>query len=131
LPPVDDDSIRTVDLHCERTGRVHELAIAESMVDAIRARIGSRRVRRVQVDVGRLSCVEPEAIRFCFDLCARGTTVEGASLEINDVPGRGRCSECGAADLELTGPLPLCRCGSACVEILDGTQLRIRAVEVA
>ncbi len=110
---------------------VHELAIAESIVDAIQERIGGERAVRVFLEVGRLACVEPDAIRFCFELCARGTPVEGAALEIADVPARGRCAACGEEDVELPGPIPVCPCGSAGVEILEGAQLRVRAVEVA
>jgi hydrogenase nickel incorporation protein HypA/HybF len=110
---------------------VHELSIAESIVEAIRERLGSERALRVHLEVGRLACVEPDALRFSFELCARGTSVEGAVLEIADVPALGRCRACGAERVELPGPLPLCPCGSADVEILDGTRLLVRAVEVA
>jgi hydrogenase nickel incorporation protein HypA/HybF len=68
---------------------VHELSIAESVVDGVRERTGDARISRVFLQVGLLSCVEPEAIRFCFELCAEGTAVEGAALEIEEVPGDG------------------------------------------
>jgi hydrogenase nickel incorporation protein HypA/HybF len=68
-------------------GSVHELAIAEAVIDGIRDQIGVARVTRVFLEVGTLSCVEPDAIRFCFELCAQGTTVEGAAVEIAPVPG--------------------------------------------
>jgi hydrogenase nickel incorporation protein HypA/HybF len=42
---------------------------------------------RVRLEIGRLSSVMPEAIRFCFDVCARGTALEGAELEIVELAG--------------------------------------------
>lgn len=110
---------------------MHELGIAENVVDAVLARMGDARVARVFLEVGRLTCVEPDAIRFCFELCARGTTVEGATLEIDEVPGRARCGACGADPVEVDGPFLLCACGSAALEVLAGDRLRVTAVETA
>jgi hydrogenase nickel incorporation protein HypA/HybF len=66
---------------------VHELSIAESVIEGVCERTGDARVARVFLRVGGDSCVAPHAIRFCFDLCAAGTAVEGAALEIEEVPG--------------------------------------------
>jgi hydrogenase nickel incorporation protein HypA/HybF len=49
-----------------------------------------RRVRRVTLEVGALSGIMPEAIAFCFDVVAAGTALEGATLDIRKVEGRGR-----------------------------------------
>jgi hydrogenase nickel incorporation protein HypA/HybF len=111
--------------------RVHELSIAEGVVDAIRERTGDARVVRIFLEIGKLSCVEPEAVRFCFELCARGTSVEGAALDIEEVPGRARCGGCGAEDVEVDGAIPLCRCGSADLEVVAGDRMLVRAVEIA
>jgi len=110
---------------------VHELGIAEGIVEAIRERTGDARVARVYLEIGRLSCVEPEAIRFCFELVAKGTGVEGAFLEIAETPGRARCRGCGDPDVALQGPIPLCRCGSADLEVLSGDRMSLVAVEIA
>ena len=40
---------------------MHELAIAESLVEAVQARTGGQTVRSVRLQVGRLSGVVPEA----------------------------------------------------------------------
>jgi hydrogenase nickel incorporation protein HypA/HybF len=109
---------------------VHELGIAEGIVEAIRERTGDARVARVFLEIGRLSCVEPEAIRFCFEVVAKGTGVEGAVLEIDEPPGRARCHGCGAEEVALDGPLPLCGCGSADLEVLSGDRMSLVAVEV-
>jgi hydrogenase nickel incorporation protein HypA/HybF len=66
---------------------VHELSIAASVVDGVCERTGDARIARVFLRVGGDSCVAPDAIRFCFELCAQGTAVEGAALEIEEVPG--------------------------------------------
>ncbi|MFL6160586.1 MAG: hydrogenase maturation nickel metallochaperone HypA [Jatrophihabitantaceae bacterium] len=109
---------------------MHELTIAESIVEAVRARIGERRVSQVRLQIGQLSGVSVDSLRFCFDLAVLGTTLDGARLDIEERAGRARCAGCeqdfGVSDLIL-----LCPCGSADVRILEGDELRIMSVEVA
>lgn len=108
---------------------MHELALAESILEAITERVGDARVVTVRLRVGRLAAVVPDALRFCFDLCAQGTSLEGAALHIVDAPGRGACHDCGA-EIELGDLLARCPCGSARVEVTGGEELQVEAVEV-
>jgi hydrogenase nickel incorporation protein HypA/HybF len=109
---------------------MHELAITESVVDAVVDRMGDAKVLAVRLEIGTLSGVVPDAVRFCFDLVASGTTVEGARLDIDEPAGRARCRTCGT-ELDLPDPVLLCTCGSADLEVLSGEQLRIVSVEVS
>lgn len=108
---------------------MHELAIAENIVDAICERADGRRVRRVIVRIGALTAVVPEAMRFCFDLACEGTVAEGARLEIEERPGAARCRLCGA-EVELADPILLCPCGSADLAVTAGRELQIVSMEV-
>lgn len=109
---------------------MHELAIAQGVIETIVDRLGDTRVLAVHLRIGKVSGVVPDAIRFCFDLVAEGTPVEGARLQIEEPDGAARCRTCGAqfvvADLIL-----LCACGSADVDLQGGQELLISAVEVA
>ncbi|MCE0766461.1 hydrogenase maturation nickel metallochaperone HypA [Pseudonocardia kujensis] len=108
---------------------MHELGITQSVVDAVTDRLGPSPVRRVRLEIGRLSGVVPDAVRFCFELVTAGTTLEGAVLEIDEPEGEARCRTCGTA-FATSEVLPLCACGSADVEVLGGASLRIREVEL-
>ena len=108
---------------------MHELAITQSIVATVADNVGTSRVERVTVVVGRLSGVVADSLHFYFDLCAEGTPLEGAKLEILDVPAHAHCRSC-AAEVELDDMIALCPCGSADLEILDGQDLTIREVEV-
>jgi len=110
--------------------RVHELAITQSVVEAVTERTGNSKVSSVRLRVGRLSGVVPDSMRFCFDLVTAGTPLEGASLDIEQPEGRGRCRACGD-DVVLVDPILLCRCGSADVEVLTGHELAVASVEMA
>jgi hydrogenase nickel incorporation protein HypA/HybF len=109
---------------------MHELAITESVVQSVAARLGESRVTRVVLEVGAISGVVPDAIRFCFDLCTAGTPLQGASLDIVAVPARARCSAC-QQELVIEDGIGLCPCGAADLVFLSGQELRIKAVEVA
>jgi hydrogenase nickel incorporation protein HypA/HybF len=109
---------------------MHELAITQSVVDQITQRLGDAKVMRVALQIGRLSGVVSDSVRFCFDVCAQGTPLEGARLEIIETPGRARCRQCEAA-FDVDDLVALCRCGSADLELLAGQELKIREVEIA
>jgi hydrogenase nickel incorporation protein HypA/HybF len=109
---------------------MHELDITESIVAGVCERVGAARVLRVILEVGKLSQVVPDSIRFFFDVCTQGTSLEGAALEVLEVPGRARCRVC-QAELEVNDWLMLCGCGSAELEVLAGQRLLVKAVEVA
>jgi hydrogenase nickel incorporation protein HypA/HybF len=66
---------------------VHELAVTQAIVEAVLERAGEARVLRVVVEIGKLSAVLPDAVRFCFDVCTADTAAAGAVLEIREPPG--------------------------------------------
>ena len=109
---------------------MHEVALTESILDAIRSRLGEARVVRVRLEIGRLNAVLPDAIRFAFEACTRDTPLDGARLEIDEVVAVGRCRAC-ARESTLDGVVALCPCGSANVEVVAGRELNIKEVEVA
>jgi hydrogenase nickel incorporation protein HypA/HybF len=109
---------------------MHELAITQSVVDAVTERTGSAPVASVRVRVGRLAGVVPDAMRFCFDLVTAGTPLEGATLEFDQPAGRARCRTCGE-DFALADLVLLCPCGSADVEVLAGRELAVASVVLA
>jgi hydrogenase nickel incorporation protein HypA/HybF len=108
---------------------VHELGITQEVVAIAVEHARGRRVRRVVLEIGKLSSVLPDAVRFCFDLCAEGTPVEGAALEIVEIPGRGRCRVCGH-EVPLERPFGQCACGNTDLEWLAGGDLRVCELEL-
>jgi hydrogenase nickel incorporation protein HypA/HybF len=108
---------------------MHELAITQSVVEAILERTERARVTAVHLVIGKVSGVVPDAVRFCFEMVAAGSPVEGARLEIDEPPGRARCRDCGG-DFDVEGIVVLCPCGSADVAVVGGDELLVRAVEV-
>ena len=98
---------------------MHEMAITQSVVDAVCEHAAGRRVHSVKLEVGALCAVVPDAMTFCFELATEGTVADGASLEVDMRPGEARCRTCGAG-FELNDLILLCPCGSADVDVLAG-----------
>ena len=109
---------------------MHEMAIIQGIIDLCLEHAGGRRVRSLEVEIGELSSVAPDAIEFCFEACSCETLLEGALLTIVRVPGRGRCQECGR-ETPLTELYGSCRhCGGNHVEVVAGEELRVCEIEV-
>jgi hydrogenase nickel incorporation protein HypA/HybF len=105
-------------------------SIVEIAVEAAKEK-GARKVMRVFLDVGALSCVEPDALEFCFAAVSAGTLVEGAALEIARIPGAAWCADCEKL-VPLAERFGLCpECGGASVRMTAGDELRVREMEVA
>jgi hydrogenase nickel incorporation protein HypA/HybF len=112
---------------------MHEISLCESIRDLLEDQAreqGFARVNRVWLEVGPLSCVEPEALRFGFDAVMRGSVAEGAALDIVTPKARARCPACNrVCDVERR--YEVCPdCGMPGLEVLQGDELRIRKLEV-
>jgi hydrogenase nickel incorporation protein HypA/HybF len=108
---------------------MHELGIARNIVAIVRDAAKGRKVRRVTLEVGRLSGVMTDAIAFCFPIAAEGTVLEGAALDISEIEGRARCAVCGT-EFEMPTLYAACPCGARQVERLQGEELNIKTMEL-
>lgn len=108
---------------------MHELGITQEIIEIVVRHAAGAKVTRVVLEIGKLSLVLPDAVRFCFDICSTGTLAEGAALEIVETPGRARCRICGG-EVALEQPLGRCACSSTDLEWLAGEELRVRELEV-
>ncbi|MDE5118084.1 MAG: hydrogenase maturation nickel metallochaperone HypA [Trichodesmium sp. St2_bin2_1] len=109
---------------------MHELGITQNIVAIVAENANNRLVKRVTLEIGELSAIMPDAIEFCFDVCRKGTVLEGATLEIIKIPGLGKCHQC-AAEIPLEQPFGICHvCNSVELDIIQGQELKIKEMEV-
>jgi hydrogenase nickel incorporation protein HypA/HybF len=109
---------------------MHELAIADALVELALRHAGGRRIARVEVSVGHLRQVVPDALTFAFGLCAQGTAAEGAELVVEVVPAVAACRDCGATTVQGGFPLTCGACAGTRVDVVAGEELRLDALEV-
>lgn len=107
---------------------MHELGITRNVIAICAEHAHGAKVTRVQLEIGRLTAVLPDSVRFCFDVCAKGTLVEGAFLEIIEVAGRARCRSC-QNEFPLDRPYGVCRCGCHDISTIAGTELNVKEME--
>jgi len=112
---------------------MHEMSLAESALqiidDAARAQ-GFKRVKKVWLEIGQLSCVEKQAMRFCFDTVVKDSIADGAQLEIIETAGQGRCNTCGH-ETQIATLYEACpQCGSYGMQVIAGDAMRVKELEV-
>ncbi|MGF1495335.1 MAG: hydrogenase maturation nickel metallochaperone HypA [Elainellaceae cyanobacterium] len=107
---------------------MHEFGITQNIVAIASDHAQGARVTRISLEIGQLTAIMPDAIRFCFDVCAQGTVLEGAALEILEKPGIGQCRACGHR-MPLSQPFGVCDCGSTRLDIIQGEALMIKELE--
>jgi hydrogenase nickel incorporation protein HypA/HybF len=114
---------------------VHELSIAESLIESVEEEAGRRgaaRVVAIYLKVGALSGVVKDALLFSFDVAAHGTIAEDARLVVEEVPTTIYCAVC-RTERELTAILDLCCpfCGTPSPDVRRGRELEFVAMEIA
>lgn len=108
---------------------MHELAVTQEIILIATERAGGARIRRLVVEIGKLSCVLPDTVRFWFNLCREETPASQATLEIVEKAGLGRCRACGA-EVPLESAFAFCPCGSSDLDWIHGEELKIKELEL-
>jgi hydrogenase nickel incorporation protein HypA/HybF len=91
---------------------VHEFSIAEALATQVLSHTPARaRVWEVEVRIGAIRGVEPDALRMGWDSVTFGTPLAGASLTIDMRPWSIECSSCGRAWTSSV-PFVSCECGN-------------------
>jgi hydrogenase nickel incorporation protein HypA/HybF len=113
---------------------MHEMGIALQVIEIAVASIPEdlrrARVARVNLTVGKLSAVVSDSLRFCFEVAAKETPLEGAELAIEEIDVVARCSACDH-QWTIEGPAFSCpRCHSGNITLVSGRELDIRSIEI-
>jgi hypothetical protein len=68
---------------------MHELGLAQAIVDVVRDAAGEQPVLRISVRVGAAEAVAADSLEFNVGLITEGTPLEGARTEVTTVDGDG------------------------------------------
>lgn len=107
----------------------------ESAMDTVRRELqarGARQVHRIVLRIGTLSGVEPNALRFAFDIVTRDTPAAGAALEIETIAACARCASCHREFGVNDGFVYICpHCGRLSGDICQGRELELSRIELS
>jgi len=109
---------------------VHEFAIAEALADQVRSHApATGRVREVEIRVGALRGLEPEALRMCWAAVTLGTPIAESILRVDLRPWTISCQTCGRT---WASPVPFvaCQCGEPAPAPHGGSELDLVALTV-
>ncbi len=112
---------------------MHELGIANSIFETVQSEARQRpgaRVARVGVRVGEFSSVDPEALKFSFEVLVKDTSFSSLPLEIEIAPLRYRCLACDDSFVVVDYATACPRCGEHQTECVGGTELELSFLEL-
>ncbi|MCX4098097.1 hydrogenase maturation nickel metallochaperone HypA [Nocardia sp. alder85J] len=109
---------------------MHELAICESIVHAVREHAAGRPVRTVHLRIGNLRQVVPDTLIFCWSLVTDGSDLAEVELLVERIEGRIRCRQCHGERVLDDYVFACDRCGGVDVEVVAGEEFLITALEL-
>ncbi len=112
---------------------MHEMSIAMNIVEIVTETVKNNhaeKVNSIDLDIGDLSGILIDSLTFCFDAASKGTPVEGAVLNINEIDGTGKCLDCNQ-EFPVKVFLTTCPfCNSLSTNIIQGKELSIKSINV-
>lgn len=113
---------------------MHELSLCQQLCDQLldlARQEGAHCVHQVELEIGVLCCVEPEALRFCFEAMAKSGPLAATRLRVSRAVAQAECQACGC-QYEVKDWLSVCPgCGQRWRHLAGGDAILIKAVEVS
>lgn len=89
-------------------------------------------ITAIHLTVGQFTCVEPASLQFAFAAQSRNTFLQGAQLQIHEVPLVAFCHPCQDTYYPQVGLRYSCpRCSAPMEDIRSGRELKIDRIECA
>lgn len=112
---------------------MHELSIAMGIVDLAESearKAGGTAIEIIELEIGKLSGVEIDALEFAWKPATEGSMLENAVKKIETPEGKARCLECGF-EFELKNIYETCpQCNSYFKDIFSGKELRVKSISI-
>ena len=112
---------------------MHELSIAHEIIGIVKENLpagNDRFVKTVTLKIGKLTNILPDSLTFCFEALIKDTPLDGARLDIRQIPITLQCNQCKARS-EIEGFAFVCpSCGSAHIKTVAGDELQVAEIEI-
>lgn len=108
---------------------MHELSIAQNVIEIIEEEAKNNHaasVSEVELEIGLVSGVVPDALKFAMDEAIKNTLLEKAKITYHITEGKGRCNHC-SHEFTIDGLYAMCpECNSFSFEVIQGKELKIK-----
>ena len=112
---------------------MHELSVTESLLKIAvehAEKANARRVTDLHIVIGDLASMVDESIQFYWDIIARETIAEGATLHFRRVPAELQCNTCSEKYYPTDRELVCRKCGGAGARIITGEEFFLESIDV-
>ena len=112
---------------------MHELSLAQNIVDIVQQHVPSDRansVTSIKLRIGQMSGVVADSLDFCFTAITSSTPLSSAKLQIEHIPFTLRCSMCNNSFTSEFGTVLCPTCGNENTEVVGGTEMQIIEIEL-
>jgi hydrogenase nickel incorporation protein HypA/HybF len=110
---------------------LHELGVVIEVVknvDEFAKANGVSKIDTIVLQIGELSSMIPKYIKDCYPVAVDGTDYEETKLEIEILPGNGRCLDCSKIFNILKSKSTCPDCESRNWEMLSGKEFMIKEI---
>lgn len=101
-----------------------------SQIEAVGRENRATAVHRVKVQIGPLSGVEPQLLQQAFPIAVAGSIAEHAVLDIELLPIRIECQQCGGESEATANKLICGHCGHWQTRLLSGDEMLLASLEL-
>ncbi len=112
---------------------MHELTIAYNIVEIVSRtaqKENAERIDSINLEVGEISGIEIEALKFSLNVAIKGSLLEKAIINIKYINGKARCYEC-LTEFEVSNLFTSCpQCSKYSAEIIEGKELRVNSIDI-
>ncbi|HMO52338.1 MAG TPA: hydrogenase maturation nickel metallochaperone HypA [Kiritimatiellia bacterium] len=112
---------------------MHEFGVAQGLLNVVLAKMAENagsRIVWIKLEIGVLSGVEEEALRFAFTALAEGSPAQNTELRVEKIPLRCYCSVCDSV-FECRPFAYRCpSCGMASHDVRTGKEMNVVAMEI-
>jgi hydrogenase nickel incorporation protein HypA/HybF len=112
---------------------MHELAITESLLKLSlqhAEKANAKRITRLNIVMGELATMVDDSIQFYWEIIAKDTIAENATLHFRRVPAELQCMTCfekyHPTDKELVCP----KCHGVGAKVIAGEEFRLESIDV-
>jgi hydrogenase nickel incorporation protein HypA/HybF len=112
---------------------MHELPITENILEiSLRhaQQANARKIITIYLTIGELASIVDDSVQFYWEIIAKDTIAEDASLKFKRIPAMLQCQECSLRFAPSEDDFSCPDCNSLKVKVVSGNEFYLEAIDV-